>query len=319
MSPPHPLFGSLAPETLPVLAAACRSLIQWGIPLEHPWNRQALEDLAMLAGDVVPAPQVTQADLDRIFDQHLTGNLGVVPLAAMVARRVMDKAYAREGHALSTWVLAAAMRRQLISPTLAGIATGLEAMRKLKSKRAGELSRLVPFPWGNLEAILDRLEAISRSEGVSPVARRDFAQIAYLLRSARDEADAITRNRQPPLPIVSASASDGQEYLVGGIEPEDTAFAGPAALQDADDPVAERVALARDDPGNVAPRPVAARRLRQTARIAARRALALSAEHDSLSVHEVRTLVAASLANLDQPAFRALLARLLRAYSASRS
>ena len=299
-------YGPVDDRTQSTLAKACLEYFRIYLPPDSPWRDRAFADLEHLAPGVRPSEHVDRGLLDEARDR-LAGRIAWAPEAALVAQGVMMDRYRAAGNALTAWVLAAALQRRRQYPLDSVIRSGLDAMRRLKKITPGKIALLEPLP-ADVPGLLERLRQAAGTPGLETKVRRYFDAIAELLEAVESGRPQITRDRV--LPVREGIGPDGGQYLTGGFVPLPAAIAGPAALQAADRVPVAHVPVASDDPGNLAPQPVAAARLSGAARAAARRALAVPAEQDPLTPHEVATLVTACRRNGHDPAFQYLLALL---------
>ncbi len=311
----HQFYGRVPEDTLPTLARASLILLEktWAQQPDHPWRMQAIEDFGDLAGDIAPAREVDGRKLDLVRRSLRTaGALSESRAAALVATRVKDDTYKRTGNLLTGWVLAAALRRRLVAPDENAIPAGLDAARLLKSKAAAELSRLEPFP-DSPELLLDRLRAAEKAvKGQRKIARY-FERIAALIRAAHEERNPIYRSRDGSdgdVPTGFAEPAPDLAVLNGGFQPQPARFAGPVQEQIVDR-VSEVVAVqGEDSEESFVPHAVAVKRTAKAARSAARRDLALSAEMDPLTRHEIAVLRTWLRENAGHPAHSLILSDL---------
>ena len=299
-------YGPVDDRVQSNLAGACHVLFRKYLPEDGSWRDRAFADLEHLAPGVQPSDHVDRALLDEARER-LAGRIQWAPEAALVAQGVMMDRHRHAGNGLTAWVLAAALQRRRQYPLDSVIRSGLDAMRRLKAITPERIALLEPLP-ADVPGLLDRLQQAAGTPGLQVKVRRYFEAIAELLEAVQSGRPQIIRDRD--IPVSESIGPDGGQYLSGGFVPLPAAIAGPPALQAADRVPVAHVPVASDDPGNLAPQPVASVRLAGAARAAARRALAVPAEQDPLTPHEVATLVEACRRNGADPAFQYLLALL---------
>ena len=301
----HPYFGPVPAAVLEHVATAGRMLLERGIPRTDPWHAQALADFEALAGDIPCAREIGPAVVERAR-RALEKRLAQTPAAAMLVQRVDDDFHRATGTALSAWVFAAALQRSRRAPTENAIPEGLDALRRLKQKAPAALAELEPLPQDAASIVTALLQAAETTPRGKTV-RGYFRRIAALLKAAEIARAPIhhQRHSRPESPKTLAGP-DGLSVLVDGAT-QDPAFAGPAATQIADKVPDVRGVSETDNTGTHAPRRVAVTRTLEAARASARRSLALLADPDPLTPHEVQILVEACRETADDPALQWLL------------
>lgn len=319
-APPHPLFGTAPPEHWPVLARTAQLLLERGLPPDHEWRPEALENVSVLIGEVAPTQEVTADSLDSVMEA-LTQNrtLSGAPFAVFLAARVQDNTSRRVGNTLSAWILAAALRRLRMTPDQNAIWQGVNSARLLKTRAPQDLQRLTDS-LEDPKALLAALNQAAKASELPKILKGYFRALAALMRAAiklgpathreRDASGISAGDHLAPLPLQESEADGGVVRISGGFVPERRHFAGPDALQRTDRITPAVTLQGQDDPEGVTPRQLAQSRLRKAARATARRDLSLAAEQDPLSPHEVAILTGWLRDNAEDAAYGPLFADL---------
>lgn len=285
--PSHPLFGPLLPEDAARAARAAILLFDRALADDPDRQAETIDSLTILSDGIAPADEVTPSDLARIAIA-LRGRLQVGQFSALLATPREPGPTEATAELLVAWVLAASVARIRTAPDEHAIPAALRNTRLLISRDPHILSSLAPLA-RRLPELGDHIRKLEQSPDLPGRLRRRLAAIGYLLHCWNRDSPAIFRQSDGENRPLRQHREESVAWLTGGFRT--AATTGPAEEQQVDEAVGGTTVVIAEDLADRAPGPATRGRAGRIARAAAIRALALPAEHDPMTAHEVQVLV----------------------------